>query len=132
MKQFAPILLVLFIASSCEKSADAAATIKGASGSVDLSKLTPEAMKTEGSKLVSQVTSKLGEIKDLASAENAVKQLDPLIGNLGMLKDKLGAGGLDLSSIQSSISGLTSKFGSDTKIMGALKPLLDKLQAMLK
>ena len=125
--------LTLALTTGCGESGKGAAdVVSAATKNLDLSKLNPEQMKAEGTKLVGDVAQKLGSIKDLASVQSVTKELEPLLGNLGMLKDKLGVSGLNLSSIQTALTGLTSKFGGDMKIMDALKPLLDKVQALLK
>ena len=127
---FAILVPMFFV--GCEKATEAADKMTEAASQLDVSKLSPEALKTEGSKLVSELASKLGEIKDLAGAQSAAKSLEPMLANLGMLKDKLGLANMDMSSVQTAVSSLTAKFGSDGKIMEALKPLLEKIQGLLK
>ena len=134
MKQFmfASAVLISPFVAGCGKSDEVSAATKSAASKMDVSKLTPEAMKAEGSKLINEITAKLGSIKDLPSAESVKKQLEPMISSLATLKEKLGVGSLDFSSLKSAISDVTAKFGSDTKIMEVLKPVLDKLQGLLK
>jgi len=127
MKFLAPALLAVFLASSCEKATEAANSMKDSAAKLDT-----DTLKAEGEKLVSQIGTQLGEIKDQATAENVSKQLEPVLASLASLKDKLGLQNLDMSSIEKAIDDLTSKFSSDSNVMGVIQPVIDKLKALMK
>jgi hypothetical protein len=114
------------------KASDVVAGASGAAEGLDLSKLSPEAMKNKVGELGQTVATKLDEIKDLASAESARAMLDPIAAQLGTLEQSLGANMPALASLQTAIDGITQRLGGDAKIMEVLQPLLDKLTALMR
>lgn len=115
--------LLLALAAGCSKESKAAAS----SFTQDLSKLSMDDLKAEGTKIIGDVTAKLANIKDAASAETIAKELEPMVEYLGRLKDKLAAG-FDLSSLSTAVDTLKAKFTGDTMVMEKLEPLLEKLR----
>jgi len=99
---------------------------------LDLSKLSPETMKETVSKLVDEIASKLGDVKDLASAENLKEKVGPALEKMSKLKDVLGEKMPELSALKDAAQKLKSQFEGDSAIMKVLQPLIDKVQNLLK
>jgi len=136
MKLLAPAILALLAASSCDKPSSVSAAKTDTGGKAAPVQPSPEAvqkqaLKAEGTQLVAQVNSKLEGVSDLASAESATRQLEPLIKDLGEVSERLGSDQLDLSPIQRSIQTLSSRFASDPQVLDVLQPTFEKLQELL-
>jgi hypothetical protein len=130
-------LVVLTYLAGCGESGEKAAGIveaaskQASAAGYDLSKLTPEAAKSEVTKLVNNALAKLGSVRDAATAENISKELAPLLDQLGELKTVIGDE-LDLSSLQKTVTDLIAKFKEDPRVQSALQPLLDKISNLTK
>ena len=141
MKKFAIIAASAVLGlglASCEGDVKAGDLIDSAKGALekvedlDLSKLSPDALKETASGLVGDLSSKLGEVKDLASAENLSKTLGPAIEKVSQLKGLLGDKMPDLSSLKDAAEKLGSQFEGDSAIMKVLGPLIEKILSLLK
>ncbi|MCK6446421.1 MAG: hypothetical protein L6Q99_08535 [Planctomycetes bacterium] len=141
MKNFVLPLALLVPLAACSKSeADtkslteqANAAVDGANAkleSIDFSKLTPEALKSNASTLFTDLGKELEGLKDAQGAKDLVAKFQPMLDQLGGLKDKL-AGNLDTASIQKMVSDVTAKFSSNEEIMKVLQPLLDKVKSLV-
>jgi len=128
--------LFLGLAASCgDSTVDAADLVdkaKDAAGDLDLEGLSPDALKGKAEDMIGSVTSGLGDIKDLASAEQIKEKLMPMLDKFGDLKGLLGDKLPDVSSLSTAVDTLKSKFAGNAEIMDALKPLLEKLTTFLK
>ncbi len=101
--------------------------------SLDLSKLSVEGMQEKVDELTESLTAKLAEIQDRASAVKVSDAADPLVDQLARLKEALGAASMPaLDSLQAKVEELERKFSSDPQVMEALKPLLERLRALLE
>jgi hypothetical protein len=155
-----PLVLVLGLVSSCNKSdVDAASgdakqatgdamktagdAAKGAAQqagaameslmkdlSADFSKLDTTKLQQLGKDAMAAVATQLGNIKDLASAQSVSSTVTPLIEKLEGLKKALGGTLPDTATVKSAISSLTTKF-QNSEIMDAIKPMLTKLQNLV-
>jgi hypothetical protein len=158
--RFLPLVLVLGLVSSCNKSdVDAAPgdatksandamksagdAAKGAAQqagaametlmkdlSADFSKLDTTKLQQLGKDAMAAVATQLGNIKDLASAQSVSSNVTPLIEKLEGLKKALGGMLPDTATVKSAISSLTTKF-QNSEIMDAIKPMLTKLQNLV-
>ncbi len=97
----------------------------------DVTKLDPAKLQEVGKSAMNGIAAQLGSITDLASAKNVVGELEPWMDKLGSLKTALSGKLPDMESVKTAISGLTSKFSGNADIMGALKPVIEKLQALI-
>lgn len=120
--------------SLSDKAKEAAKDIKSKASealeSIDVSKLSPDAMKEKAGKVMSDAVAKLGDIKDAASAGDIAKKLTPAMDMLGKVKAAMGSGKFDFSALTNKAKELTSKFTGNAGVMDALKPLMDKIQAL--
>jgi hypothetical protein len=129
----ASVLLLGVACGEGETSAkELAKSAQGAAESLDLSKLTPDAMKEKAGELMKTITTQLDEIKDRASATSAASVIGPLAEQLTQLKSTLGANLPDMGALRTAVEGLAKKFALDQDVMGVLKPLMEKLQGLLK
>lgn len=144
MKRASIILLAVLaaVAPSCDgkttdivDSAQAAAKegMEGLEGLKDfeLGDLGADAMKSKVSEIAGSLGEQLGSIKDLASATSITEKIGPAIAALEKLKGGLGGMLPDMGSLGGIVDTLKSKFGDKADIMGVLKPMLDKLMALL-
>lgn len=135
----------LVMLSSCSKEEieakmnDAAAAagaslddLKGELADLDLSALSTDAIKEKAGTVTESLTSRLGEIKDKASAVEISESVEPLVGALGKMKDALGENMPSMESLSGVVESLKEKFAGNEGIMEALKPLLEKLQALFQ
>lgn len=156
MKSFliVPIALVLGLAAGCNESEPNAApkdpmktagdAVKGAteqaSAAVDgllkdldlenISSLDPQKLRSLGENAMNSVATQLGNIKDLASAQNVSSTLSPLLEKLEAVKTALGGKLPNVESVKNAISSLTAKFQGG-EIMNAIKPMLTKLESLI-
>ncbi len=98
----------------------------------DLSTLSTGDLQKKFEELGGMITKEIATITDKASAMKASDVIGPLADQLKQLKEKLGASLPSMESVKTAIEGLKTKFAYDPDVMAALKPLLDKLQALLK
>ena len=143
MKRFSlttAALSALLLVSACSKeevqakmdeAADKAGSALESVKDLDLGSLSPDALKEKAAEYTESLGSKLGEIKDKASAMDVSKAAEPVVDMLSKAKDILGENMPDLSSLTGVVDDLKSKFGGDEGVMSVLKPLLDKLQSLL-
>ena len=121
-------LTVLFSACSAEDVENMTAKAKDAAGSLNLDNFTPESAKEKVSEIMTDLTGKLGEIKDEASATSVVEKLKPMLQNLEQLKGFLADKMPDMSALKDAAANLTSKFSSNESIMKIVQPLLDQIK----
>jgi hypothetical protein len=114
-----------FLLPSCEKVQDAKAA--GESAVEAVGNLDADSMKNK----VGDLVAKLGDIKDLASAEAISEKVGPILDVLAKGKNML-AGKLDESSITEAITSLTTRFAGQADIMETLAPLIERLTALVK
>jgi hypothetical protein len=126
MKNTFAISLTLLFSSvllpSCEKVQDASASAVEAVGNLDA-----DSMKNK----VGDLVAKLGDIKDLPSAEAISEKVGPMLDVLAKGKTMLAAK-LDMSSITEAITTLTSHFAGKADMMEALAPLIERLTALVQ
>ncbi|MDF1837750.1 MAG: hypothetical protein P1V35_07780, partial [Planctomycetota bacterium] len=77
------------------------------------------------------LTSKLGDIKDLASAEAITKKVGPLLDIITKGKDMLSGAG-DMGGITEAIASLKTRFAGKEDIMKVLQPLIERLSTRVK
>ena len=136
MSLFAAAACCLFAA--CSKSeAGAAETTKSATEaaaqaleSVDLSKLTPEALAEKAKSIVADVSAQLGSLKDSQGAKDLVAKFQPLVDQLAAAKGTLATHKVDLSALKTALDGVATKFASNEEVMKVLQPLIDKLKSL--
>ncbi len=133
----APLALGLALAAGCGEAKEKGAGIVEAASQTasdaysELSKLTPEAAQEKVTSIVNDAVSKLSSIKDSATAEKVKNELSPLLDQLGALKTAL-AGKLDLSALEKAAKDVMAKFSGDSGVKGALQPVLDEIQGLMK
>ena len=144
MKSLTTLLLVpaLFLSTACSGDVDASDIKDGVMeagsnaleslGDIDLTSLSVDQVKEQFSGATASMTESLGGIKDLATAENFAEKFGPLMDKMGSMKALLGENMPDMSSLGDMVSGLTEKFSGDDSIMGVLKPILEKVTALVK
>jgi uncharacterized protein YjbJ (UPF0337 family) len=137
-KLFLSLSLALPMFASCGEATDAASNAadgaasmaeKGADalGDLDLSSMTPDAIKGKATELMGSLTEGLGGIKDVASAEKFKAMAGPIVDSLGAMKDKLGAAlpGAD------ALKGALSSFKPEGGIGDIVGPIIEKLKALV-
>ncbi len=115
-----------------EQGKDAVAKGVDAFKDMDLSKLGPDQIKAAAGEMMASFTSKLGDIKDKATAENVSEMLAPIADKLVKAKDLLKDKMPSMDGLKSAVDGLKEKFSGDSGVMDALKPLMDKLSELMK
>lgn len=99
---------------------------------VDLSGVTPEALKAKLAIAVESLSAKLGEIKDQASAENVKQALEPVVAKLGAAKHALGEELPSREELALELDALETKFHDNEAVMKVLQPLIDRLRQLLR
>jgi len=99
---------------------------------IDFSKLSPDAIKAKSSELIAQLTAKLKEIKDQASAEDVAAKFKPVVEQLSKAKTMLGEKMPSMESVKQTLSELETKFADNETVKKTLQPLLDKLESLLQ
>ena len=131
-----PLALSLGVFAGCNKTEGAAKDMKNAAKAatenLDLSKLSGDALKTNVAKTFTDLTAKLGDIKDEASAKDLVGKFGPMIDQLSGMKSKLSGMMPDGAGLTKAISGLTEKFKGNAGVLNLLQPFFDKITALLK
>lgn len=130
-KLFLPLVLALPMVASCDKAADAANNAQNAVENLDLSKMTPDAIKEKGGEMISGLADKLKNVTDVAGATELAKNWMPKLDDLSKMKDKLGAALPNMDALKGAVDALKTKFAGNEGIMNALKPLLEKIQSMM-
>ncbi len=135
-KILVPLALSLSVFAACSKTEGAAADVKNAAKSaaesLDLSKLSGDALKTGVAKTFTDLTAKLGEVKDEASIKDLISKFGPQIDQLSGMKSKLTGMLPDTTGLTKVIGSLTEKFKGNEGVMKLLQPFLDKITALLK
>ena len=119
-----------------ESAKDAVSNLKD----IDLAELTPDALKELSPEKLKEkmgglsegIATKLSEVKDAATAENAAKMLEPIVDKLASAKEMLGDKMPDMAGLKDAASNFMTKFADNEGIMGALKGVLDKIMAMFQ
>ncbi|MFT5288373.1 MAG: hypothetical protein ACI8QS_001991 [Planctomycetota bacterium] len=144
MKSITSLLLVpaLFLTPACSGDVDASdikdgvmeagSNVLESIGDIDLSSLNLDQVKEKFSGATASMTEGLSGIKDLATAQNFADTFGPLMEKMGAMKDLLGDKMPDMSSLGGMVSGLTEKFSGDDSIMAVLKPILEKVTALVQ
>jgi len=139
VRKATPFLLVLFaFTSGCGDVVDAKDVLdsgKQALGNLDdmdLGSLSLDDMKDKVGSLADTLGSKLAGIKDEAGAIDASKAVGPLLDQLTKLKGSLGDSMPGLDQLGGIVRDLETRFGGDAGIMKVLKPILDKVQGLLR
>ena len=109
-----------------DKKLDSAA---GAIESVDLSKLSPDALKQKAQSSLDQIAAQLAAVKDSASAKALVAKFQPVVDQLAGMKATLTSANLDLSGVKNSVEQAVARFKDDPAVTNVLQPLIDKLRA---
>lgn len=104
----------------------------GALERIDFSKLSPDAIEAKSRELLAQLTTKLKEIKDQATAEDVATRFKPVVEQLSKAKTMLGEKMPSMDSLKQTLSDLKTKFADNEGVKKALQPLVDKLQALLQ
>jgi hypothetical protein len=94
----------------------------------DLVKMASEA--GNSLKSVTEGLTGLAGMEDVTKITDKVKELLPNVESLNNLKAKLGDKMPNLDGLKGAVEGLKSKFSGNEAIMNALKPLMDKVQAL--
>jgi len=127
-------LSVSFLITGCGEDTAMAkelmASAKGAFPELDLSSLSADDMKAKFGELTTTLVSKLGNVKDTASAEVVRDEIAPAVKQLGMLKGALGDNLPSLDSLTGAVQQVRSKFTSSGNILEVLNPVLEKLLAL--
>ncbi len=79
------------------------------------------------SSLASDLTAKLGEIKDLPSAKEISAKVGPMLDQLAAAKGKI-----DVQGLVESAKALKARFATKEDILLALQPLLDRIANLSK
>ncbi|MCP5020871.1 MAG: hypothetical protein GY930_03755 [bacterium] len=79
------------------------------------------------SSLASDLTAKLGEIKDLPSAKKISAKVGPMLDQLAAAKGKI-----DVQDLVESAKALKARFATKEDILLALQPLLDRIAILGK
>jgi len=153
-----PVLLALGLVAGCNKT-DASDTMKtpgetakgavdsvkvgadkaaaGAMGAMDslknmdFSKMEPAKLAEAGKNVMSDIASRLGNIKDLASAKTVKETLEPMMDKLGSLKTSLNGKLPNMEAVTTAITKLKAEFPSGSEVMNLIKPMLDKLSNLV-
>lgn len=129
MKSTLVISLSLLAATAflpaCDKVEDAKAA--GNSAMEAVGNLDADGMKT----MVGDLSTKLGDIKDLASAEKITEQIGPMLEKLSKGKELLG-GKMDLGSLSTAVESLKARFADKADVLKVLQPVLERLTALIK
>ena len=83
------------------------------------------------STMVSDLSAKLGDIKDLPSAESISAKVGPMLEKLAEAKDAL-AGKLETQGLSEAIGSLKSRFSDKEEILKVLEPLMERLSSIVK
>lgn len=134
------LALVPFVAS-CDgdvKASDVVANGKAAVGKMadDLGNLSVDELKAKVSNVSKDLSQKLSqsfdEIKDKASALDVKQAVEPMVEQLSKLEAMLGEKMPSMESLRGALEELKTKFAGKEDIMEVLRPLIDKLQALLR
>ena len=98
----------------------------------DPAKISIGELQTEVQDVGASIAKELGTITDQASALKAADVIGPLATQLESLKQKVGASLPSMDSLESAIQAVETRFASDPAVMATLKPLLDRLRALLQ
>ncbi|MCP3914040.1 MAG: hypothetical protein GY711_00615 [bacterium] len=123
-------LLTLGLTACGDSGVDAKEALSGALENLDID-FSAEGATEKVNEVVKSSVSKIDEIKDLASAESITEKLGPALDMLKKAKTTLGEKMPDTASLTGLIETLKSKFAGKTDILGALKPLIEKIQALM-
>lgn len=99
---------------------------------LDVSSLTPAKMQEKASEIADQVAAKLKAVHDEASASDAVAQLDPVVDKLKQMKTALAENMPDMGSLRQGIESLKQSLAGNETVMNTLRPLLDKLDSLMR
>ena len=137
----------LFGACSGDEEADAKGLLGDAAGKLDdlaanakgtlddlaskADSLSADELKSSVGDVVGNLTEKLGEVKDKASATEIADGLKGALDSLGSLKSTLGDKMPDLSALGDAATSLKEKFAGKQDVLDALKPLLEQIQNLV-
>lgn len=136
-----PLLLLLPVTTSCGDAVDAAEGAAGAlkeaaaaavekAKNIDVSNMTPDALKDAGGDLMSAIGKQLSSIKDKADVDALKSNLEPIVDKLTAVKDKLGAKLPNSDELKGIVDDVKSKFANDGAVMESLQPMLEKVQSL--
>ena len=97
---------------------------------IDLSAVSPEALKAKLGTAVESLSATLGEIKDQATAENIKEAVEPLVAKLSEAKQALGEELPSREELQAELEELKVRFKDNAAVQKVLQPLIDKLQEL--
>ena len=110
---------------------DAADRVGDRLSDLDLSGLTPQALRDHAENMVSNVSDKLGEIRDTESATRIRDELQPTIDKLAEIKGKLAAELPDSTTLSNAVADLKERFADQPAVMQVLTPLIAKIETLL-
>lgn len=97
---------------------------------IDLSAVSPEALKAKLGTAVESLSATLGEIKDQATAENFKAALEPVVAKLSEAKHALGEELPSREELQAELEELKVRFKDNAAVQKVLQPLIDKLHEL--
>lgn len=97
---------------------------------IDLSAVSPEALKAKLGTAVESLSATLGEIKDQATAENIKEAVEPIVAKLSEAKEALGEELPSREELQAELEELKVRFKDNAAVQKVLQPLIDKLQEL--
>lgn len=117
------------------KAVDAAAGAANALAdeikSIDVSALTPEALRSKGAEAWGWIVKQLGSIRDSATAEKVAKAVGPVLDTASGFLKKAAAELPSRSEIKAQVDALREQHEGDEGVMKHLDPLLAKLSEIL-
>lgn len=121
-----PVLTLILLASSlfvtaCGQAAEEPSPSDTGSNAVGDFNL--DAMST----MVSDLAAKLGDIKDLPSAQKITGKVGPMLDQLAAAKGKI-----DVQGLVESAKALKARFATKEDVLLALQPLLDRIASLGK
>ena len=133
----ASLASALITLASCSDSKAGDKTLKDSTKGVentaktsDLSKLSPEALKTKATEVTAEISKELAAVKDSATAKALVAKYQTVVDELNKAKTTLMSQTVDMSALRKSVDDTVAKFSGNKEVMDVLQPLIDKLRTL--
>lgn len=118
--------------SAIDKAASAAKNAVDGVSDLDLSALSPAALKEKASEVLSGAVTMLENVKDSETAQNVKTKLEPAIDKITQLAKAAGDKLPNRAELADKVDAVRAKFEADSKVREILDPILAKLSDALR
>jgi hypothetical protein len=99
---------------------------------IDLSGLSPEALKAKANAAAEALSEKLDEIDSPETAEKVKRAVEPVVDFLNRVKTAIGERMPSMDELQAEVEELRTRIQNDERVRKVLDPLLEKLDRLFE